>query len=288
MQACQSLKRQADRDKCLESAIKAVSPKPAAEAPVAPLPTAKEAAQARIAKALEASRAVQSVANSGTSFLQYQSYIPPFAIALDQFKAVAQLPEEKDAAMLLADALDAYTDAATYWQLDNRFYSYENNRIGFPDAQPAALAGTVDIVLRYKVPLQRADMFGFQKGAPLSTALSTIWEYAQDKTNAAQDAINKIGKPTEAARAQPDATPQQIAAAKRLATSENDNPWQMIVTSGFVGGTYSAPSYSAPRLSNSVAGVKVSAYGYRDGWARVSPKGQTEQWIPINQLSNVE
>lgn len=282
VQACQSLKRQEDRNVCLVAAVKAVAPQPVT---AAPMPSAKEAAQARIAKALEASQTIHSVGASGTSYLQYQSYIPPFAIALDQFKAAAQSQEEKDAAVLLSDALDAYSDAGTYWQLHNRFYAYENNRIGFPDAMPAALAGTTAILLRYNVPVQRADMFGLQKGASLETALTTIWQYAQDKTNAAKDAIANLGIPARVDQKTADSAPTARSDAPAPVLREMiGKPLIWHVRDDYNGGAYVDHELSAPRDHEEMAGKPVPMYATYGQWIRATPTGEAPKWFRMADL----
>jgi hypothetical protein len=194
VQACQSLKRQADRSKCLEEAVRAAaSQAPAVQPqPAQQQPSAKELALSRAEKAIAASDAIQSVVASGISLLQYQPYVQQLSIALDQYRSVAQLQEEKDAASFLGEALQAYSDAGTYWQADISFYSYRDNRIAYGGAQPTGLTGTGWILDRYSISRNKSDIWGIYNGAPLNSALTTIWWYAKDKTQAAKDAVSRI------------------------------------------------------------------------------------------------
>lgn len=289
VQACQSLKRQADRDKCLELAVNAVASKSAAATPVAPGLSARDAAMARAQKAIDASLAIQSVTSSGTSLQQYTPYVQQFSIALDQFRAATQTPEEKDAAALLTEALQAYSDVGTYWQADIDFFSRGDYRSTYPGAQPTGLTGTRYILDRYDVPITKADIWGLEKGAPLSVAANVIWGYARAKTNAAKDVIANIGapKPTEQSSANAQqATPAPEAITKSGSAEENAAPYKMLVDANFQGGTYSAPDYSSARWHAPVAGATVSVYESQAGWARVSPRDDAGEWLPFNQLSS--
>ena len=192
IQACQSLKRQADRGKCLEEAVKSAT---ASAAPPSKqeTPSTKEVAQARAEKAFAAAQAIQSVVATGISLVQYQPYIHQFSIALDQYRAAAQLPDEKEAISRLDQALQAYSDAALYWRADIEFYSRSDNRLAYAGGLPANLAGTTQILDRYQVPTRKSDMWGINQGAPLSVALTTIWGYAGDQIKLAKHNIDSIG-----------------------------------------------------------------------------------------------
>ncbi|PVX86446.1 hypothetical protein [Paraburkholderia unamae] len=220
--------------------------------------------------------------------MQYQPYVLQLSIALDQFRSAAQTQEERDAAGLLAEALQAYTDAATYWQADIEFYARNGNRLAYMGGQPVGLTGTGYILDRYNVPIQNSDVWGLQKGAPLNVALVTIWQYAKGKTDEAADAIENVGLPVHGGQASGGAAPSNSAASNvtSAVTKELDPPWSMRVSASFTGGSYTQPNYSAKRLDGSVAGVNVTAYASNGDWARVTPVGGPEQWIPMSQLSN--
>jgi hypothetical protein len=196
IQACEALKRQTDRNKCLEEAIKALSTAPQVSAPipvaVAELPAApskKEAAAKRMESVIAATTALQSVIDLGISYNDYQPYIQKLAVEIGQYKAAVQFNEEKSAVTKLEEALNAYRNAASYWQADIHFYSRDSNRIAYFGSLPMNLAGVSSIVHAYNIPTQKSDIWGLNYGATRSQALSTIWQYAKARIDDALEAV---------------------------------------------------------------------------------------------------
>jgi hypothetical protein len=270
--ACQSLKRQDDRNTCLAEAVKAVSVSAQqTAAPAVPQVSAKDEAQARAAKALTAAQSLRSVVNSsGVSLLGYGPYVQQLAIAIDQYRAVAQLPEENRAIAQLDNALEAYSDAATFWESNNTFYAKSNNRFVYGHALPSAMTDTGDFLTKYHIPRIRSDLLGIYTGAPLSTALTAMWAAAGDDEDAAKDALAGIGAP-----------PKPIDDPD---TQEWKNKRFAIVKMNFVGGTFAAPDLSSAHSDEQLAGKAVYVSASRGTWARVSRKGETEQWLPFSDL----
>lgn len=196
IQACEALKRQSDRNKCLEEAIKALSkpPQPPVSVPVAvveppPAPSKKEVAAKRIETVIAATTALQSVIDLGISYNDYQPYIQKLAVEIGQYKASIQFDEERSAVSKLEEALNAYRNAASYWQADIRFYARDSNRVAYFGSLPMNLAGVSDIVNAYNIPTQKSDIWGLNYGATRAQALATIWQYAKDRIHSAQEAI---------------------------------------------------------------------------------------------------
>ncbi|CAE6846717.1 hypothetical protein [Paraburkholderia aspalathi] len=282
VQACQSLKRQEERNTCLVEAVKAVSGSTQqAAAPVGPSVSPKDAARVRAQQVIEASQAIQSIAASGTSLLQYQSFVQQFSILLGQYRAAVQTPDEKEASVLLSDALNAYSDAGAYWQADNEFFSHSDARITYRWAQPTGLTGTRYILDRYSVPISKADLWGIQKGAPLAEALSTIWEYAQNKTDAAKNALAGIESPAKAARdARVNAAGPPAKLAEMIGT-----PLVWTVKDDYAGGAYADHDLTAPRDSEPAAGKSVPIYASYGRWLRTTPLGKPPKWFRSDDLN---
>lgn len=118
IQACQSLKRQSDRNKCLEEAVKAAAgtakadSAPVAAPPVPAPPSNKDVAAKRSEQVFAAAQALQSVIDIGVSYNDYQPYVQKLAVELGTYKNLIVLDEEKRAAEKLQLALVAYTDSS--------------------------------------------------------------------------------------------------------------------------------------------------------------------------------
>lgn len=189
--ACEKLKRQSDRDKCLEFAITAASTQRQAP-PVVEAESASTLAKRRAADVLSAAADVQSVVASGVSYNDYGPYVQKLAIAMDRYKAASFLPEEKTAVEKLEQALTALQDARDYWQRDIEFFS-RFSATTYPGGLPTDLAGTESIVSRYSIPTRKADFWGLSRGALRHEALAAIWQFAALRVSEAKDAINSIG-----------------------------------------------------------------------------------------------
>lgn len=193
IQTCQGLKRQSDRNKCLEEAFKSASiTKPMVAVASLPEKSKRDIASKRAEQVFSYAQEIQSVIGLGVSYNDYSPYIQKFAIAVDQYKSAAELPEEKDAAAFLVNAIDAYRDAREYWGADIRFYSNSDNYTSYPGGLPSQLAGTGHILNKYQIPISKSDFWGLFEGARRDLALTTIWQFAKDATSSAKGAIDKI------------------------------------------------------------------------------------------------
>jgi hypothetical protein len=109
VQACQSLKRQSDRNKCLEEAVRASIGTPKVEAmpvaPPSPQPSNKEIAAKRSEQVFAAVLALQSVIDLGVSYNDYRPYIQKLAVELGNYKNGIVFDEERRAAEQLQLAL---------------------------------------------------------------------------------------------------------------------------------------------------------------------------------------
>ncbi|HEV2612513.1 MAG TPA: hypothetical protein VGU61_19785 [Noviherbaspirillum sp.] len=205
VKACQSLKRQSDRNKCLEEAIKSsANAQPAVQAipaaPAVPEAPVKEIAAKRAETIFASVAAMKSVIDIGVSYNDYQPYIQRIAVDLGQYRQAAQLPEEKDAVALLEKALEAYGDARDYWQADINFYSRRDNRLAYAGGLPTTMAGVGGIVSKYDIPVQKSDIWGINHGATRGVALSRIWSVADESVTAAKALLDGIGQTKDSAK----------------------------------------------------------------------------------------
>lgn len=196
IQACQSLKRQADRNKCLEEAVKSVAARPVPAivptppAVAVPEPSKKEMAAKHAEQVFAAAQALQSVIDLGVSYNDYKPYVQKLAVELGAYKAAVKFPEEQRAVELLQESIDAYEHAREYWYADIEFYARRDNRIAYPDGLPMQMAGVSYIINRYSIPIQNSDWLGLNRGASRGTALSTIWQFAQGKISEAKAVLS--------------------------------------------------------------------------------------------------
>lgn len=210
--ACESLKRQSDRNVCIAEVVRSQASPTAAptQAQTPPPPSEKELALSRAEAVLTAADTLRSVTNSGVSYEQYGPYVQALAIALDRYRANKLSPTEQEAASALADALSAFQDASTYWWKDIEFFSRSRNRQSYPFALPAGLANTDDLVQRYQMPVRNADLFGFHSGVPRGDALRTIWQFAKTKSESARSILSTAGVPPATAISQRQAPAARI------------------------------------------------------------------------------
>ena len=82
---CEKLKRKADRSECIAAAVRAMAP-----AVQAPPPQQKEDPAAKAKTVLSAAQAIESVTSSGVSYADYSQYIQRLAIAIDEYRGIAQ------------------------------------------------------------------------------------------------------------------------------------------------------------------------------------------------------
>ena len=187
---CEKLKRQGDRDKCLEVAVASLAARqgPSAKSSQG---TANPDAARRAADVLSAVQGIQSLAPSGISFRDYMPYVQGLAIAIDRFRASASLDQEHEAADRLGEALTAMQDARWYWQTDINFFS-RNSPTKYPGGMPTGLAGTEAIISKYDVPTQKAGLWNANRGAHRDEALAAMWSYASDRVDEARAALANI------------------------------------------------------------------------------------------------
>jgi hypothetical protein len=62
------------------------------------------------------------------------------------------------------------------------------------------------------------------------------------------------------------------------------SPSIAIVKMNFVGGKFAAPDLSSAHSDEQLAAKAVYESASRGTWARVSRKGETEQWLPFSDL----
>ena len=189
---CEKLKRQSDRDKCIEVAVASLAARPV-PGPKSSQAAAKPGAALRAAEVLSAVQDIQSLATRGITFKDYMPYVQGLAIAIDRFRASAVMDQEKEAADRLGEALTAMQDARWYWQTDINFFA-RNSPTKYPGGMPIELAGTEAIISKYDVPTQKAGLWSAKPGAHRDEALAAMWRYASDRVAEARAALASLSQ----------------------------------------------------------------------------------------------
>ncbi|MBZ2208239.1 hypothetical protein [Massilia soli] len=189
---CEKLKRQSDRDKCIEVAVASLAARPVPR-PTSSQGGAKPDAVRRAADVLSAVQDIPGLATRGITFKDYMPYVQGLAIAIDRFRASAVTDQEKEAADRLGEALTAMRDARWYWQTDINFFA-RNSSTKYPGGMPIELAGTEAIISKYDVPTQKAGLWNAKPGAHRDQALAAMWRYASDRVDEARAALATVSQ----------------------------------------------------------------------------------------------
>jgi hypothetical protein len=86
-------------------------------------------------------------------------------------------------------AIDAYQDAATWWERDISFYSRRDNSLSYPGGLPFSQVGLERLVQKWSLPVRNADLLGFHRGVSRATALQTMWAAARQASDSARKSL---------------------------------------------------------------------------------------------------
>ena len=133
--------------------------------------------------------ALRAATETGLSYVQYGPLIQAAATEVAMVKAEVRTDKERIAVDRFDRALDAYRDAATWWERDISFYAERGNKVAYAGGLPFAQLGLDGLVSKWGIPTRRADLFGFWIGVPRSVALGAIWQAALMSVSEGRDAV---------------------------------------------------------------------------------------------------
>jgi hypothetical protein len=273
---CAEIKQSAKRLACFDAQAKQPTP-------IRVQPEVKTA----VGSILKTLRKMDSATSIGINMRDYAALVRDSSADIDEELRSVPDGDFKDAAL---QAKQAYIDANTLWSSS---FTLEFRSLWLEHSD--------SLLKKYSI-----NAFLFEAGAGNSFAktydmdktafLSPIWAKAKSLTEKAdalsstpakKSAIQQAPLPTvSGVKHEVEPQQQKITSPTGFPLSDLSPPTTMIVEKDFTGGTYSEANYSSARWPGSIAGTKVGIYESRDGWARVTPKDATEQWLPINRLSN--
>ena len=117
---------------------------------------------------------------TGISYVNYTPLVQSAATEVALLRDRAASDREREAAGYFGKAIDAYSDAATFWQADISFYARRGNAEAYAGGLPFNLAGVGHLVSKWGLPTEKSDIWGIQRGVPRSTALRILWGKADD------------------------------------------------------------------------------------------------------------
>lgn len=165
IEACNSIGEQERRLECLKAAMGAGSTTAQAQ----PL-----AVVSRAFSGMEASL------NAGISYNNYQIAILDLAKAVSAFKQDA--PSLGEAGTLFDAAVEAYSDAGTFWARSIEFYARRDNNLAYGGGLPVSMNGLDWLVSKYSLSTVKADIWGIERGLPVQSTRAELWRIAKQKT----------------------------------------------------------------------------------------------------------
>jgi hypothetical protein len=185
-------------------------PLPALPPPPTPQKSAQELEAERVALVnktwngvFRAFTAMEASIAAGVSYMQYGPLLQAAATELALAEQVTKTAVAKIAVAYFEDAIDAYRDAATWWERDISFYSRRDNNLSYGGGLPFSQVGLDSMVAKWSIPTRGADLLGVQRGVPRTTALQTMWRAASSATEAARQALLEPPRPTTSTDPQP-------------------------------------------------------------------------------------
>lgn len=173
-----------------------LTPTPPTPTPPLPAKTAQEVDSERIAQinkawggVFRAFTAMEASIGAGVSYTQYGPLLQAAATELALASQEAKSEASKAAATQFEIAVDAYRDAATWWERDISFYSRRDNNLAYAGGLPFSQVGLDSLVRKWSLPTRNADLLGFHRGVPRNTALQTMWAAASRATDTARKAL---------------------------------------------------------------------------------------------------
>lgn len=217
LEACNAIGDSAKRMECLKAAVGTAAG------------TARQAdrRQAAVDALKKAFGNMQAGLDIGTSYNNYQ------VAMLDLAKAVAAF--RQDAGEFAAPAmaplnasLEAYRDAAVFWERSIGFYAQRDHSLSYAGGLPVGLTGMEWLVRKYGLATVRADLLGFHSGLHVIDTRTTLWAYAGSKYN---EALQALAPPAPPAEVDPSLDAPTRSAVEFLAKAADCRP-QSILPSG--------------------------------------------------------
>lgn len=140
---------------------------------------------------LRAFTALRASRDAGLSYVQYGPMIQAAATEVALVRERAKTEQEREAVAKYEAAIDAYRDAATWWERDISFYARRDNGLAYAGGLPFKQVGLEALVRKWNLPTTKSDIWGLHAGVPRSVALSTIWMAADAAIAAARDALQR-------------------------------------------------------------------------------------------------
>lgn len=168
IEACNSISESEKRLECLKAAMG----------------TGNAASQAQpLAVVSRAFSGMEASLNAGISYNNYQIAVLDLAKAVSAFKQDAK--ELEAAGKLFDAAVEAYSDAGTFWARSIEFYARRDNGIAYGGGLPVSMNGLDWLVSKYSLATVKADIWGIERGLPVQSTRSEIWRIAKQKTTMA-------------------------------------------------------------------------------------------------------
>lgn len=176
IEACNAIADSSKRLECLKAAMGAGGA--SAQPQPQPLPIV-----------MRAFSNMEASLNAGISYNNYQLAV------LDLAKAVAAFKQDSGesgaaAAKLFEAAVEAYSDAGTFWERSISFYARRGNDLAYAGGLPVSMNGLDWLVAKYSLPTAKADIWGIERGLPVQSSRSEIWRVAKQKASQAQAAAS--------------------------------------------------------------------------------------------------
>lgn len=153
-----------------------------------------------------AATALLSAIDVGVSYRDYGTYVQQLATEVALLKQRAKSNNELAAVSEFEGALDAYRDAASWWETSIRFYARRDNETAYAWGLPIDMVGAGILANRYSMPVGKADLLGFHRGVPHLTGLQTIWRVGRQHLDKATSALNASQAPAAAVQTEPAGT----------------------------------------------------------------------------------
>lgn len=175
IEACNAIADSSKRLECLKAAMGAGGA--SAQPQPQPLPIV-----------MRAFSNMEASLNAGISYNNYQVAVLDLAKAVAAFKQDAK--ELEAAGKLFDAAVEAYSDAGTFWAKSIEFYARRDNSISYAGGLPVSMNGLGWLESKYNLTTVKSDIFGIERGLPVQATRTELWRIAQLKTSQGKLAAN--------------------------------------------------------------------------------------------------
>ncbi len=220
IEACNSMQDSAKRLECLKAAMGA-DKAPAKRDLIDPVRRAFGNMQASL--------------DVGVSYNNYQLAILDLAKAVSAFKQDAGAGGV-DIAHNFDAALDAYSDAGTFWERSISFYARRDNEISYGGGLPIGLNGLEWLVSKYSLATSKSDMLGIHRGLPVQETRAVLWRIAKERaakgyTSPTQASIDAVSAQLVLSYSQADIAPD-LSTAEKIAKGASCSATPLMTPAG--------------------------------------------------------